>query len=93
MGTFYARYMTELGFGGTVAEIRSRWESGDRAGAVRAVPDALLDAATLGSDAGTARDRLAAYRSEGIRLPIVTLPHGATPEEAEETVAALAPLP
>lgn len=91
MGTFYARYMARLGFGQSVAEIRRLWEAGDRPAAVRAVPAGLLDSVTLGSDPLAARERLAAYRQEGIRLPIVTIPNGATSEEVGATLAALAP--
>lgn len=91
MGNFYAEYMSRLGFGVAVADIRQKWLDGDRASAVRAVPDTLLDVATLGVDRETAATRLREYRSQGIDLPIVTLPAGATPEEAAATIAALAP--
>jgi alkanesulfonate monooxygenase SsuD/methylene tetrahydromethanopterin reductase-like flavin-dependent oxidoreductase (luciferase family) len=91
MGSFYAEYITRLGFGETVATIRRLWEIGDRPAAVRAVPSALLDLATLSSDEGSARARLAAFRLDGVRLPIVTIPHGATAEEAAATIRALAP--
>jgi alkanesulfonate monooxygenase SsuD/methylene tetrahydromethanopterin reductase-like flavin-dependent oxidoreductase (luciferase family) len=93
MGTYYARYMTRLGFGGAVAEIRSLWAEGNRAGAARSVPDTLLEVATLGSDPARARERLHEYRTQGVRLPILTLPHGTTPEEAAATIGALAPAP
>jgi F420-dependent oxidoreductase-like protein len=91
MGTFYASFMTRMGFASAVSEIRRLWEAGDRAAAVRAVPDALLECTTLGSDPATAKDRIRAYRAEGIRLPIVTLPNGATPDEAARTIDALGP--
>jgi alkanesulfonate monooxygenase SsuD/methylene tetrahydromethanopterin reductase-like flavin-dependent oxidoreductase (luciferase family) len=91
MGTFYAEYMDRLGYGSAVASIRSRWEAGDRPGAVRAVPEELLDAATLGATLSQAMKRLAEYRATGIGLPIVAVPHGATRAEVEETLRSLAP--
>jgi alkanesulfonate monooxygenase SsuD/methylene tetrahydromethanopterin reductase-like flavin-dependent oxidoreductase (luciferase family) len=91
MGSFYARYLSRLGFGAAVTEIRRLWEAGDRPAAVKAVPDGLLEAATLGTDAVTARGRIQEYREEGIRLPIITIPNGGTPEEARVTIGALAP--
>jgi alkanesulfonate monooxygenase SsuD/methylene tetrahydromethanopterin reductase-like flavin-dependent oxidoreductase (luciferase family) len=91
MGNFYADYLARLGFDVSVAEIKRLWREGDRTAAVRAVPDALLDAATLGTSPSTITGRLREYRAEGIRLPIVTMPAGATAEEVGATVGALAP--
>lgn len=92
MGNFYAAYMARLGFGPAVEEIRLLWLNRDRPAAVRAVPVSLLESATLGTTASSARERLRLYRSEGVGLPIVTLPAGATPEEVAATVSALAPV-
>ncbi len=91
MGSYYAAHMVRLGFDTAVAGIRKRWQEGDRIAAVRAVPDALLDSSTLGTTPESARERLDQYRREGIRLPILTLPAGATPQEVGATVGALAP--
>jgi hypothetical protein len=90
MGTFYAEYMSRLGYADAVQEIRRLWAEGNRPAAVRAVPSSLLDAAVLNAPA-SGRSRLAAFRSEGIRLPILTIPHGAKSEEVLATLRAFAP--
>lgn len=92
MGTFYASFISRLGFEAAVSEICRLWQTGDRPGAVRAVPESLLEVATLGSDLETSRERLRGFRDDGVRLPIVTLPTGATPEEVGVTIGALAPI-
>lgn len=91
MGTFYARFVGRLGFEQEVSEIRGKWQSGDRIGAVRAVPDELLATTTLGSDPETARRRIRQYRGEGVALPILALPDGCTSDQAAATLHALSP--
>ena len=91
MGTFYASFLSRMGYAQEVATVRERWTGGDRLGAVAAVPDDLLATATLGTDPGTAAVRLADYRMGGLGLPILALPHGCTVEGARQTVRALAP--
>jgi coenzyme F420-dependent oxidoreductase len=91
MGTYYADYLRRLGFGQLVSAVRQPWQAGDRAAAVQAVDEALLDLCTLGADARTAAERLEMYRREGVSLPIITVPAGCTPDEAEASIRGFAP--
>src|SRR5215813_390262 len=68
----YNRLLAESGFAETAAAIRDAWQRGDRAAAVRLVPDALVDAVALAGPAAHCRARIAQYREAGIGLPIVT---------------------
>ena len=68
----YNRLLAESGFAEAAAAIKSAWERGDRKGAVRLVPDALIDAVALAGPPARCRERLAAYREAGVGLPIVT---------------------
>lgn len=92
MGTFYAGFVSRAGLADAAAEIRRRWQAGDRLGAVDAVDQVLLDVCTLGTDAETAQRRLDEYRQEGVGLPVLTPPHGSAVEEITQTIEALAPV-
>lgn len=91
MGTFYAEFMHRAGFGPEADAIREKWQSGDRRAAVDVVGDALLEFCTLGFDPATARLRLEQYRQQGVTLPIVSIPDGATAEEVADTLTGLTP--
>lgn len=68
----YNRLLAESGFAEAAAAIKSAWARGDRAAAVRLVPDALIDAVALAGPPARCRERLAQYREAGLGLPIVT---------------------
>ncbi|HEX8918964.1 MAG TPA: LLM class flavin-dependent oxidoreductase [Chloroflexota bacterium] len=91
MGSFYARMVAEAGFEADAAAIRGAWQSGDRRAAVEHVGPRLLDACTLGSEVGQIIRRIGVYRAAGVRLPIVSIPRGATAEQVADTIEALSP--
>jgi coenzyme F420-dependent oxidoreductase len=91
MGTFYYRFVSRLGFEGVTDQVRHHWQQGRHKEAVRAVSDDLLDLCTLGAEAATARERVATYRADGVTLPIVSIPHGASPQAVADALEALAP--
>ena len=68
----YNRLLAESGFSEAAAAIKAAWDRGDRDGAVRLVPDALIDAVALAGPPARCRERLAQYRAAGVGLPIVT---------------------
>src|SRR5437773_655396 len=68
----YNRLLAESGFAEAAAAIKNAWERGDREGAVRLVPDTLIDAVALAGPPARCRERLAQYREAGVGLPIVT---------------------
>jgi F420-dependent oxidoreductase-like protein len=91
MGTFYAETMERAGFGGEVKRVREAWQRGDRTTAVNAISASLLEACAASGSAVDMRDRLKAFRAEGVALPILMLPHGTSSDEAAALVEALAP--
>ena len=89
----YNRLMAESGFAEAAATIKRVWDSGDRAAAVRAVPDTLIDAVSVAGTTAEVRARVAAYRGAGLALPIIS-PRVAGPDakaQALEAIQACAP--
>src|SRR5437763_3189861 len=74
----YARNFERAGYGGAVAEVRARHQSGDRAGAVAAVSDDMVDGIDFMGGEDEVRDRVRAYADAGVAAPIgFPLPWGA----------------
>lgn len=74
----YAANFTRAGFGDEVAEIRARHAEGDRAGAVAAVSDRLVDAIDVMGDEATVHATMQAYVDAGVEVPVLMpLPWGA----------------
>lgn len=89
----YNRLMAESGFAEAAATIKRVWDSGDRAAAVRAVPDVLVDAVSVAGTPAEVRARVEAYRAEGLALPIIS-PRVGGPDakvQAMEAIRACAP--
>jgi len=89
MGTYYANFLTRAGFGTDVTRVRSLWRDGNVAGAAHAVPGELLSRVSISGP--NPRAALDEFRSEGIQIPILAPPRGATREEIEGTIDELAP--
>ncbi|MGH9235854.1 MAG: LLM class F420-dependent oxidoreductase [Acidimicrobiales bacterium] len=86
----YARNFERAGFGDDVAEIRARFAEGDRAGAVAAVSDRMVDAIDVMGDADTVQGTMRAYADAGVDVPVLMpLPWGSDRRaSAEATVRA-----
>ncbi len=67
----YARFFSECGYADEVAAINAAWTAGDRAGAVAAVSDRLLDGLGAVGDEACCRDRVAAYAKAGLGEPVI----------------------
>jgi F420-dependent oxidoreductase-like protein len=63
---FYNRLVSGYGFADAAREIQALYLGGDRAAAVAAVPDGLIDAVSLCGSADRVRDRVDAYRKAGV---------------------------
>jgi len=63
---FYNRLVCRYGFADAAREIQARYLGGDRAAAVAAVPDELIDAVSLCGSADHVRARLDVYRDAGV---------------------------
>lgn len=68
----YNRLLAERGFPEAAAAIKAAWDRGDRDGAARAVPDALVAAVGVAGTPDECRERVEAYRRAGLALPIIS---------------------
>lgn len=74
----YARSFERAGYGDEVAEIRARHADGDRAGAVGAVSDRMVDGIDVMGDPDTVQATMRAYVDAGVEVPVLMpLPWGA----------------
>ena len=89
----YNRLLAESGFADAAAAIKTAWERGDREGAIRLVPDSLIDAVALAGPPARCRERLAEHRAAGVDLPIVTprVREGGGVNAVAEAIRACAP--
>ena len=67
----YARSFTRAGFGDAVQAIRAAHLAGDRAGALAAVPEELVDAINPVGDSALVAGTIAAYRRAGVDVPVI----------------------
>ncbi len=78
----YARNFARAGFADEVAEIRAAHAAGDRAAALAAVSDRMVDAIDVLGDAATVRATVEAYAAAGVTHPVLMpLPWG--PDRAQ----------
>jgi probable F420-dependent oxidoreductase len=79
----YARSFTRAGFGDAMQAIRAAHQAGDRAGALAAVPDDMVDAINVTGDPSLVTATISAYRRAGVDVPVVfPLTWGAAAEDA-----------
>lgn len=67
----YARSFTQAGFGPAVQAIRAAHLAGDRASALAAVSDDMLDAINVVGDQALVASTISAYRRAGVDVPVV----------------------
>jgi len=86
----YAANFTRAGFGDDVEKIRGRFADGDRAGAVAAVSDRMVDAIDVMGDEDTVAATMRSYVDGGVEVPVLMpLPWGPDRRAvAERTVRA-----
>ena len=82
---FYNDAYARSGFAETCEEVRRLWLAGDRAAAIRAVPDEMVRATTLIGDEAYLRERIALYRDCGIN-DLTLHPIGSGPHERLDTL-------
>jgi alkanesulfonate monooxygenase SsuD/methylene tetrahydromethanopterin reductase-like flavin-dependent oxidoreductase (luciferase family) len=83
--SIYHRLVTDLGYGEAADEVRTRYRAGDRAGAARAVPFALIDSMSLLGPAERIAARMAEFAEAGVTTLGLT-PLAATAAEQIETM-------
>jgi Luciferase-like monooxygenase len=81
----YARSFESAGFALPVAAIRAAHSAGDRAGALAAVSDEMVDAIDVVGDETLVRATVAAYRAAGVDVPVIfPLTWGAADQDTVE---------
>jgi F420-dependent oxidoreductase-like protein len=84
---FYNDYAKRLGYEEAAVKIQDHYLAGERAEAVAAVPDELVDDVHLVGPADRIRDRLAAWREAGKQRWVDTMMIGTSQPEALELLA------
>ena len=92
----YRRFHQWLGRGDTLAEMNTKWDAGDRRGALAAVPERAIDDLAVLGTAEQCRDRIRAYVANGVTVPVVNfmsleMDPQARAEESRSYLKALAP--
>ncbi len=86
----YAAFHEWLGRGEVLRPMQEAWAAGDRTGAVKAIPDEVVDDLIVHGDAATCRARIREYVANGLTTPVLSpLPGGDVP--IAEAVRELAP--
>ena len=67
----YAQSFSRAGFADAVAAIRSAHQTGDRAAALAAVPDSMIDAINVVGDAALVDRTVQHYRDAGVDVPVI----------------------
>jgi probable F420-dependent oxidoreductase len=69
----YAAFHQWLGRGEIIAPMLAAWNSGDRSGALAAIPDQLVDELVIHGTFEDCRDRVAQYQQTGLDTPVMSL--------------------
>lgn len=88
---FYVDLAHRFGFGDVADEVQNRFQSGDKEGAFKALPDEVVNAVSLIGTEAEVSERLARFRENGIDRLIATPVHP-EPAEMKHTVDRLAAL-
>jgi len=87
----YAAFHEWLGRGEQLAPMWSAWKAGDRAAAVEAIPDSLVDELIVHGSGAECRAHLARYAANGVTTPAPAI-LGLGTEHLRDALRALAPL-
>lgn len=86
----YAAFQKWLGRGEQLREMWSAWAAGDRAGALRAIPDHVIDELFVHGSAERCWEQIGRYAAAGIDTPVLRLmPWGMSETEALRTLGAV----
>jgi probable F420-dependent oxidoreductase len=86
----YAAFHRWLGRGEVLRPMQDAWAAGDRKGALAAIPDEVVDDLVVHGTAGACRERVAAYREQGLDTPVIAVVAPPGVDEAQ-AVRELAP--
>jgi probable F420-dependent oxidoreductase len=69
----YAAFHRWLGRGEVIAPMLAAWDSGDRKGALQAIPDELVDELVIHGPLDYCRERVADYQATGLDTPVIAI--------------------
>jgi probable F420-dependent oxidoreductase len=69
----YAAFHEWLGRGEVIAPMLAAWNSGDRKGALAAIPDELVDELVVHGPVEHCRERVAEYHATGLDTPVIAI--------------------
>jgi probable F420-dependent oxidoreductase len=69
----YTAFQQWLGRGDIIEPMLTAWSSGDRKGALDAIPDALVDELVIHGPAEECRDRVGEYQPAGLDTPVIAV--------------------
>jgi probable F420-dependent oxidoreductase len=69
----YAAFHEWLGRGEVIAPMLAAWNSGDRKGALEAIPDELVDELVIHGALDYCRERVATYQTAGLDTPVIAI--------------------
>ncbi|MBB5130404.1 putative F420-dependent oxidoreductase [Thermocatellispora tengchongensis] len=76
----YAAFHEWLGRGEALRPMQEAWAAGDRQGALKAIPDEVVDDLVVHGDAATCRARVREYVANGLTTPVLApIPGGEVP--------------
>ncbi|MAJ59659.1 MAG: LLM class F420-dependent oxidoreductase [bacterium TMED88] len=84
----YAAFHEWLGRGDELEGMWSKWKEGDRAAALEAIPEEVVDALIINGSPGACRDHIQRYVECGVDTPALAVLHS---EDLRQTVRDLAP--
>lgn len=90
MGRFYHGALVRHGHGAAADAARAEWRAGRRDAATERIPDELVERLAACGSPERVRAHLDALRAAGADLPVAFLPLGATNDQAERTIRAIA---
>jgi alkanesulfonate monooxygenase SsuD/methylene tetrahydromethanopterin reductase-like flavin-dependent oxidoreductase (luciferase family) len=84
----YAAFHEWLGRGDQLAKMWAAWREGDRAGALEAVPDRVVDELLVYGPPEACREKVEAYREAGVTTPMPML---VAPDDTAAALRGLSP--
>lgn len=92
MGTYYRDSLARQGYESEANEIAAKWASGDRGDAIELLEDELLAELAVSGSVETATERLSTFAAvDGLDALALAFPRGASRDDIEATIDALAP--
>lgn len=87
----YNNFVAQQGYDDVASKLLEAWSSGDRNGALEAIPDELIDKLVLIGPAGECKERIRGLREAGLGTPILMFVSTQGPEAVEKAFRAMAP--